>query len=391
MDSERQFVADMAEGAEAISKADWAACAAPGRDRPASPFLERDFFIALERSGSATAATGWHPRHLVLRHTDGQIAGLMPCYAKAHSQGEYVFDFGWAEAFERAGGTYYPKLQISVPFTPVTTPKLLTASPNDPKAANALLGAVEQIATRNDLSSIHATFLPKAEHDLATARGWLSRIDRQFHWYNQGFETFDDFLNTLSSRKRKAIRKERRQALADGITIDWVTGTDITEGHWDRFFEFYMDTGNRKWGQPYLTRKFFSLLGESLGDRVVLILANRDGVPIAGALNLVGDDAIYGRYWGCSHDIAYLHFEVCYYQAIEYAIARKLARVEAGAQGEHKLARGYVPQPTWSAHWIAHAGLRNAISNYLEGEREAVRSEREWLGKLGPFRRDGKT
>ncbi|NOZ31691.1 MAG: N-acetyltransferase [Alphaproteobacteria bacterium] len=387
MDAEREFVAEMVDGAKAIPEADWSACIA-GSDGQANPFLLRAFYVALEGSGSAVPATGWHPRHVVLRHTDGQIAGLMPCYAKTHSQGEYVFDFGWADAFERSGGKYYPKLQISVPFTPVTTPKLLVPGATDIQAQKALLGAAEQIATRGNLSSIHATFLPEPEHDLAVERGWLSRIDRQFHWNNNGFCSFDDFLGTLSSRKRKSIRRERRLALSDGISIDWLTGSDITEEHWDRFFAFYMDTGSRKWGQPYLTRQFFSQLGQDLGDRVVLILAKRGDHPVAGALNLVGADAIYGRYWGCGEDVPYLHFEVCYYQAIDYAIAHKLARVEAGAQGEHKLARGYVPHLTRSAHWIGHAGLRAGVADYLEGEREAILAEREWLTKLGPFRRD---
>jgi predicted N-acyltransferase len=307
----------------------------------------------------------------------------MPAYAKSHSHGEYVFDHAWAAACERAGGDYYPKLQIAVPFTPVPGRRLLA---RHPALAPALIAAAEQVVETHSLSSAHATFITQGEAALFEQAGWLIRIDSQFHWHNEGYRSFEDFLSSLASRKRKAIRKERSAAL-EGLTVRHVTGPDIEERHWDAFWEFYQDTGARKWGRPYLTRRFFSLLGERMGDKVLLIFAEQGGVPIAGALNMIGQDALYGRYWGTLAEVPHLHFEICYYQAIEAAIARGLARVEAGAQGSHKLARGYWPVPTWSAHHLAHPRLRAAVADYLEAERRAVLEEIGALEGMAPFRK----
>jgi predicted N-acyltransferase len=352
-------------------------------DPHANPFLDHAFFLAAEQSGSATKRTGWTPRHVVLR--DGEtIVGLLPMYEKAHSQGEYVFDHGWANAFEQAGGEYYPKLQSAVPFTPVTAPKLLTAN-DDPALKRALLTAAATYAEQRGISSVHATFVPEAEALLAADAEWLVRTDTQYHWHNAGFGTFEDYLETLSSRHRKVTRRERRDAL-EGLTVRWLTGADLTESAWDAFFEFYQDTGNRKWGRPYLNRKFFSLLGAAMADRVVLMFAYAGDRPIAGTLNLLGGDTLYGRYWGATQEVPFLHFELCYYQAIDFAIAHKLKTVEAGAQGEHKLARGYVPSTTRSVHWIGHPGLREAIDRFLRQERTAVLREQHMLGELTPFK-----
>ena len=352
-------------------------------DPHANPFLDHAFFLAAEQSGSATKRTGWTPRHVVLR--DGEtIVGLLPMYEKAHSQGEYVFDHGWANAFEQAGGEYYPKLQCAVPFTPVTAPKLLTVN-DDPALKRALLTAAATYAEQRGISSVHATFVPEAEALLAADAQWLVRTDTQYHWHNAGFGTFEDYLETLSSRHRKVTRRERRDAL-EGLTVRWLTGADLTESAWDAFFEFYQDTGNRKWGRPYLNRKFFSLLGAAMADRVVLMFAYAGDRPIAGTLNLLGGDTLYGRYWGATQEVPFLHFELCYYQAIDFAIAHKLKTVEAGAQGEHKLARGYVPSTTRSVHWIGHPGLREAIDRFLRQERTAVLREQHMLGELTPFK-----
>ncbi|MBC7506965.1 MAG: N-acetyltransferase, partial [Sandarakinorhabdus sp.] len=321
--------------------AQWDACA--GTD---NPFTMHAFIAALEASGSATARTGWQPAHIVVDDAQGVPLGILPAYLKSHSQGEYVFDQGWADAWERAGGRYYPKLQCSVPFTPATGPRLLL---RDATAAPALLAAAEALAVQNRLSSVHATFLTPGQQALFAAQGWLMRTGEQFHWSNEGYGDFGDFLAALSSRKRKAIRKEREAALADGLMVVHLTGAAITEAHWDAFWTFYQDTGQRKWGRPYLTRAFFSQVGAAMGDRVLLMLAMRGDVPIAGALNFVGSDCLYGRYWGAREDVPFLHFELCYYQAIDWAIAHGLARVEAGAQGAHKLARGYRPVATVSA------------------------------------------
>ncbi|WP_426166244.1 GNAT family N-acetyltransferase [Sandarakinorhabdus sp. DWP1-3-1] len=362
-----------------VTAADWNACAGPD-----NPFVQHAFFASLEASGSACARTGWQPAHIVVDDADGRPAGIMPAYLKTHSQGEYVFDHGWADAWERAGGRYYPKLQCSVPFTPATGPRLLL---RDPAVAPVLLAAAETLAVQNNLSSVHATFVAPDQQPLFAAQGWLIRVGEQFHWSNDGYASFGDFLAALSSRKRKAIRKEREGALASGVDIVHLSGAEITEAHWDAFWTFYQDTGMRKWGRPYLTRSFFSLLGESMGDRVLLMLALRNGRPVAGALNLIGGDCLYGRYWGSTEDIPFLHFELCYYQAIDWAIAHGLARVEAGAQGAHKLARGYRPVATVSAHYIPNAGFREAVADFVAREGEMVAADIEAMDMATPFRR----
>jgi predicted N-acyltransferase len=372
------ITARLADGVRQIAAADWDACAGDG-----NPFVGHAFLSALEESGSVGGRSGWQPLPIVVDGPDGRPAAIAPAYGKAHSQGEYVFDHGWADAWERAGGAYYPKLQIAAPFSPVPGPRLLL---RDDALAPALLGALEAVVEQNGLSSAHATFVDAEQLPLFEAAGWLTRQGTQFHWLNRGYATFDDFLADLASRKRKAIRKERAAAV-EGLTIRHLSGAAIEREHWDAFWTFYQDTGARKWGQPYLTRAFFPSLGQALGNRVLLILAERDGVPIAGALNLIGDDALYGRYWGCTEEVPFLHFELCYYQAIEAAIARQLPRVEAGAQGEHKLARGYVPVPTWSAHFIPDPNFRRAIADYLTREREGVAADAAYLGELTPFKR----
>jgi predicted N-acyltransferase len=371
-------IARLADGIASFSAEDWDRCAGTS-----DPFVSHAFLSALEDSGSATARTGWRPLPIAIDGTDSRPAALMPAYVKSHSLGEYVFDHGWADAYERAGGSYYPKLQIAVPFTPVPGRRLLA---RDPALAPALIAAAERVVDANLLSSAHATFIQPDEAALFERANWLIRADSQFHWMNESFAGFDDFLATLVSRKRKAIRKERAQAQA-GLEIVHLTGGDIEEAHWDAFWAFYQDTGARKWGQPYLTRRFFSLLGERISERVLLILALRDGVPIAGALNLIGADALYGRYWGCVEEVPHLHFELCYYQAIDAAIARGLGRVEAGAQGAHKLARGYRPVPTFSAHYIRDPRLRDAVADYLAAERRAVSREIAALDEMTPFRK----
>ena len=370
--------ARIADGIAAIPAADWDACA--GHD---NPFLSHAFLSILEASGSATAQAGWQPIPIVIDDCDGHPAAIAPAYAKSHSQGEYVFDHAWADAWERAGGNYYPKLQVAAPFTPVPGPRLLL---RDATMAAPLIAAIEAVTDQHRLSSAHATFITPDQLPLFEAAGWLIRAGTQFHWHNDGYTGFDDFLAALSSRKRKAIRKEREHA-ADGLTIRHLTGKEITEADWDAFWVFYQDTGSRKWGQPYLTRSFFSLLGATMADKVLLIMAERDGVAVAGALNLIGAETLYGRYWGCSEDVPFLHFELCYYQAIDAAIARGLKTVEAGAQGEHKLARGYVPVTTWSAHYIPDPNFRRAIAGFLERERESVASDQEYLAELVPFKK----
>src|SRR6188474_2173841 len=376
----------------AIPASEWDACSR-GSDtrgdaaRPDNPFISHAFLHALEESGSATRATEWLPQHLVLEDATGGIAACMPCYLKSHSYGEYVFDHAWADAYERAGGSYYPKLQASVPFTPVTGKRLLVRAGADAAKREAiLLHAAVELTERLNLSSLHITFLTRAEWELAGKLGFLQRTDQQFHWQNNGYQCFEDFLAALSSRKRKAIKKERREALSGGIEIEWLTRRDLTEAYWDAFFAFYMNTGSRKWGSPYLTRPCFSLFGETLADQILLVLAKRAGRYVAGALNFIGADALYGRYWGGIEEHPYLHFEVCYYQAIEFAIAHKLARVEAGAQGAHKLARGYLPVQTYSAHYIADPALRRAVADYLKRERLAVAREIALLTEESPYR-----
>ncbi|HWK66798.1 MAG TPA: GNAT family N-acetyltransferase [Rhizobiaceae bacterium] len=351
-----------------------------------NPFVSFDFLTALEDSGCATARTGWQGHHLRLETEDGRLLGAVPCYGKSHSQGEYVFDHGWADAFERAGGRYYPKLQSCVPFTPATGPRLLTAANAETNRA-ALAAGLKAVADRLGVSSAHVTFVQQADMDALENAGYLRRTDQQFHFVNEGYGSYDDFLSTLASRKRKALKAERRKALADGISIDWLTGSDITEAAWDDFFAFYMDTGGRKWGRPYLNRRFFSLIGERMADDVLLVMARRNGRYIAGAINFIGLDTLYGRNWGCIEDHPFLHFEVCYHQAIDFAIERKLKTVEAGAQGEHKLARGYLPVTVQSAHYIAHPGLRRAVADYLERERSEVARMTDYLQEHAPFRK----
>lgn len=353
-----------------------------------NPFISFDFLNALEESGCAVSRTGWQGHHLRLEAADGKLLGAVPCYVKSHSQGEYVFDHGWADAFERAGGSYYPKLQCSVPFTPATGPRLLVTSGEDIDTVKAGLAAGLKLVTeRLGVSSSHVTFA--GEGDIATleAAGFLHRTDQQFHFFNEGYGCYDDFLSTLASRKRKALKKERREALSAGITIEQLTGRDITERAWDDFFAFYMDTGGRKWGRPYLNRRFFSLIGERMAEDILLVMAKRNGRYIAGAINFIGSDTLYGRNWGCIEDHPFLHFEVCYHQAIDFAIEKKLKVVEAGAQGEHKLARGYRPVTVHSAHYIAHPGLRRAVADYLTRERREVASMSDYLADHTPFRK----
>ena len=373
-----------------VPDAEWDACARgeSGSERPPNPFVSHAFLSALEDSGSATRDTGWLPQHLLFEDAQGRLLACMPCYLKGHSQGEYVFDHGWAEAYMRAGGDYYPKLQAAVPFSPVPGPRLLVRGETARIERQALLLEAGRTLTNElDVSSLHITFMSQDEWKLAGELGYLQRTDRQFHWHNAGYETFDDFLGALASRKRKTIRRERRAALDEDIEIEWITGRDITEAHWDAFFTFYMDTGARKWGRPYLTREAFSRLGESMAGELLLVMAKRGGDYIAGALNVIGADTLYGRYWGALESHDFLHFEVCYYQAIDYAIAHGLARVEAGAQGEHKLARGYLPTETYSAHYIADARLRRAVADFLAHERHAVAEDAALLAAESPYRR----
>jgi predicted N-acyltransferase len=355
--------------------------------KPYNPFVSHAFLSAIENSNSACARTGWGPRHLLVKQ-DGVIAGIVPCYLKSHSQGEYVFDRGWADAYERAGGDYYPKLQASVPFTPATGPRLLIRDGVDvARVSDALAGGLVGLCEATQASSVHVTFAREDEWTFLAERGFLQRTDQQFHFHNPGYATFDDFLATLNSRHRKAIKRERRDALAAGVTIEALSGRDITEEAWDAFFTFYMETGSRKWGRPYLTREFYTLIGETMADDVVLIMARRDGRFIAGAINFIGSDTLFGRHWGAIEHHPFLHFEVCYYQAIDFAILRKLKTVEAGAQGEHKIARGYLPQTTYSAHYIADRGFRAAVADYLKRERGYVAEAGRELAELGPFRK----
>jgi predicted N-acyltransferase len=369
-----------------VAAASWDACAG---GVGANPFTRHAFLCALEASKSATARTGWQPQHLVVEAGDGTVIGAAPCYLKSHSRGEYVFDRGWAEAYERAGGSYYPKLQVAVPFTPATGRRFMVAPGADVETTRtALARGLVELAKLRDASSAHITFMTEAEWRALGEIGFLQRTDQQFHWDNGGFARFDDFLAALSSRKRKTIRRERRDALANGVEVVWLTGADLTEAAWDAFFAFYIETGSRKWGSPYLTREFFSRIGQTMADATVLIMARRAGRFIAGAINFIGDGALFGRHWGAVEHHPFLHFEICYYQAIEFAISRKLARVEAGAQGEHKLARGYLPSTTYSAHYIADPGFRRAVGDYLERERAHVEAAGRELLDASPFRKD---
>ncbi|MCB1366281.1 MAG: N-acetyltransferase [Rhodobacteraceae bacterium] len=371
-----------------IPGADWDALANPGGGVPLDPFTTHRFLKALEVSGSVGGGTGWTPRHLIARR-GGQVLAAMPLYLKGHSQGEYVFDHSWAHAYERAGGEYYPKLQAAVPFTPATGRRFLTRAGDEALGAAVLAEGAVRLAAENGLSSLHITFCTAAEAKAGAALGLMHRTGQQFHWLNDGYSDFADFLSRLSSRKRKAIRRERARAQAFGGTIRHLQGEDIRPEHWDAFWQFYQDTGARKWGRPYLTRGFFDEVQAHLRDDALLILCERDGRPVAGALNFIGREVLFGRYWGCVEDHPFLHFETCYYQAMDYAIAHGLARIEAGAQGEHKLARGYLPVATHSLHWIADEGFRRAVAQYLEQERAAVDDDIEILTSYGPFRRGG--
>ena len=365
-----------------IPPAEWDACAGT-----ANPFVSHAFLACVEDSGSAGPRTGWMPRHAALRDQAGTLVAAAPMYAKSHSYGEYVFDHGWARAFEQAGGNYYPKLQVAVPFSPVPGPRLLV-NPAVQLPASVLADALAQACREMKLSSVHVTFCSEADFAALGEAGWLQRIGTQYHWQNEGYASFDDFLGALNSRKRKSIRRERRDAQAAGLEFVTLRGGEITEAHWDAFYRFYESTVDRKWGSAYLTKPFFSMLGERLGDAVVLMLALHEGTPVAGALNLMGEDALYGRNWGCIGDWPFLHFELCYYQAIDFAIGHGLSRVEAGAQGEHKIQRGYLPSATYSGHWIAHRGLRRAIADFLTEERPARLAEMEALAAYSPFREE---
>lgn len=388
--NDESFVLRIAEGIHAFTPDEWDSLSGASRlDSNYNPFISRSFLLALEQSGSVARQTGWLPRHLRLENANGELIGAVPNYLKGHSQGEYVFDHGWADAFERAGGRYYPKFQAAVPFTPATGPRLLVSAAFQPDAVRlALAAGLVQLTEQTGVSSTHVTFaLPEEITSLENA-GFLHRTDQQFHFKNNGFSNYDDFLNELSSRKRKTLRKERKVALGNDIKIDWLTGRDITEAVWDDFFTFYMDTSERKWGRPYLNRDFFSLIGETMADDILLIMARRNGRYIAGAINFIGGDTLFGRHWGCIEDHPFLHFEVCYHQAIDYAIEHKLKTVEAGAQGEHKLARGYIPVTTHSAHYIANESFRNAVRTYLEHERRDVEEIQMALLAHTPFRHE---
>ena len=377
------FQISVHDGIADIGREAWDACARPTGD----PFVSYDFLHACEASGSAAPRQGWAPRHLALRDADNAVLGVMPLYLKGNSQGEYVFDHSWADAYERAGGRYYPKLLGAVPFTPATGPRFLNHGDADAATVRqALLQGALTLVERLGVSSLHVNFPTQAEWTAMTEAGLLARQDIQFIWRNDGYKTFDDFLAALSSSRRKSIRRERRDAQA-GLDIRILTGAEITPAHWDAFFAFYMDTGSRKWGRPYLTRDFFTRVGQTMADRIALVMAFRDETPIAGALNFIGRDALYGRQWGTLEDVPFLHFELCYYQAIDFAISRGLSRVEAGAQGEHKIARGYLPSPVYSAHFIADPALRDPVARYLEGEGPAVEEQRaEMTAELSPFR-----
>ena len=371
------------DGIADIGQSAWDACADPTGD----PFVSYAFLHACEASGSATPREGWAPRHLALRDEDGGVLGVMPLYLKGHSQGEYVFDHSWADAYERAGGRYYPKLLGAVPFTPATGPRFLNHPDADHATVRqALVQGAVTLTERLGASSLHVNFPTESDWSGMTTAGLLPRRDIQYIWRNDGYRTFDDFLVALSSNRRKTIRRERRDAQA-GLNIRILTGAELNEAAWDAFFAFYMDTGSRKWGRPYLTRAFFSMVGETLTDRIALVMAYRDGAPIAGALNFIGRDALYGRQWGTLEDVPFLHFELCYYQAIDFAISRGLSRVEAGAQGEHKIARGYLPSPVYSSHFIADPVLRDAVARYLDGERPAVEAEMQAMtDEQSPYR-----
>ena len=388
MDGGERIEISAGGGIDEIDPGDWDDCAAPRGAPPLDPFTTHRFLSALEASGSVGPGTGWAPHHLVARR-DGEVIGVMPLYAKGHSQGEYIFDHNWAHAYENAGGQYYPKLQSAVPFTPASGRRFLAKPGLEAMARAALAEGAIRLATSNDISSLHITFCTAEEADWGAHIGLMRRTTQQFHWENRGYDDFSAFLSDLSSRKRKAIRKERERARAFGGEIVALTGDAIAPEHWDAFWRFYQDTGQRKWGRPYLTREFFDEAQAHLRGDILLVLARRAGRWVAGALNFIGRDTLYGRYWGCTEDHPFLHFELCYYQAIDHAIARGLARVEAGAQGEHKLARGYLPTAVHSLHWIADPGFRRAVKQYLDAESAAIGEEIEVLTAYGPFRRGG--
>ncbi|MCR9176257.1 MAG: GNAT family N-acetyltransferase [Alphaproteobacteria bacterium] len=372
-------------GMSDIDAGQWDSCAGP-----TNPFLSHAFLSALEESGSVRAETGWLPRHLVVEDGGGRAIGAMPLYLKGHSQGEYIFDWGWADAFERAGGRYYPKLLCAVPFTPATGPRLLVRDGADRATVEEiLLGGVIGLMERLEVSSAHINFPTPAQADRLSELGMMRRMGIQYHWSNDGYQTFDEFLAALSSRKRKSIRKERREVAETGLTIRRLVGAEIEDKHWDAFFHFYMDTADRKWGSPYLNRRFFALLGEKLADRVLLVMVEDEGVPVAGALNLIGTETLYGRNWGCVEHYKHLHFETCYYQAIDFAIERGLKTVEAGAQGQHKIQRGYLPVATHSAHLIANPGFSDAVEDFLRRESHQVAHEISLLMEESPFRKEG--
>lgn len=384
-EGERAVTVEVLGAVGAVPAAEWDACA--GED---NPFVGHAFLSALEDSGSVGRDSGWAPQHLALKDDDGRLLGAVPLYLKGHSFGEYVFDHAWADAYERAGGQYYPKLLSAVPFTPVTGPRLLARPDADREVVQATMtAAMIRLAEKLGVSSLHVNFPTEAEWGALGEHGLMQRMGQQYHWENRGYGSFDDFLEALSSRKRKAIRKERRQVADAGVRLRALTGDDLRPEHWDAFYRFYRSTTDRKWGWDYLSRPFFELLHERLRDRVVLVLAEHDGEWVAGALNLLGREALYGRNWGCTSRFRFLHFEACYYQAIDFAIEHGLKRVEAGAQGQHKLQRGYLPVATYSAHWIADAGFRRAVADFLRRERQAVGEDIEVLMDYSPFRKSG--
>lgn len=377
---------DLVDDIRSIDPAAWDACLLGTTGGADNPFLRHAFLAALEKSGSVGGDTGWDPRHIAIRDQDGRLLGVTPFYVKYHSQGEYVFDHGWANALHQAGGEYYPKLQSAVPFTPVTGPRLLVRADAPPGVHAALIATMAELANRNKLSGTHVTFPHQEDHDRMVAAGWLSRIGTQYHWENQDYRSFDDFLTQFSSRKRKMVRKERQAVVDSGLELLTLTGGDIGEEHWDAFDRLYRATSDRKWGSPYLTREFFFQLGQEMADQVVLVMARDGGRWIGGALNMLGETTLYGRNWGGAGDYPFVHFEACYYRAIDFAIERGLTRVEAGAQGEHKIQRGYLPVKTWSAHYIAHRGLRSAVADFLGREREAVEAHIAELMLESPYR-----
>ncbi len=375
-DRETEVIAKITSGISPLNAHAW------DRLGTTDPFVSHAFLSSLEESGSVGPGTGWTPAPILVEDDSSHLIAAAPAYLKSHSQGEYVFDHGWADAWQRAGGEYYPKLQVAVPFTPVPGPRLLGTRPQQ------LLAAMEAVTVQNSISSAHITFLDDAGASECERRGWLIRHGIQYHWFNRGYASFDDFLGRLTSRKRKALRKERAAA-REGLTFRTLRGSEITRADWDAIWAFYQDTGSRKWGRPYLTRQFFDLVGERLGDQVLLFLAYRGPLPIAGALNFIGEDTVYGRYWGTVDEVPFLHFELCYYQAVEWAIEHGLSCVQAGAQGEHKVARGYEPVITRSAHFIPNRSFREAIAEFLSGERSAIASELEWLRQDLPYRNAG--